>query len=406
MTFHETDVLVVGGGLAGLAAARHLRGAGRDVTVLEAADAVGGRVRSDVVDGVTVDRGFQLLNPAYPEAGRVLDLAALDLQSFVAGVLLADGDHRRLIADPRRRPSAAWGSALHVPGSPTDLVRFAAYAVGLSRADARTLREAADCTVGEAWGRFGTLTEDLLAPFLTGVVFDDSRGTSRRFVDLLLRSFIRGTPSVPAAGMQAISDQLAHGLDVRLDTSVRAVTPASVTTDDDTWSARAVVVAVDAPAAARLLPGLEVPQMRAGTTFWHLADVPGAHLTGGNGVLVVEPRRTGPLVNTVVVSNAAPTYSPTGLALVASTALGTSADEDGVRRHLSRLYACDTSAWRTVAVHRLEATVPECPPGTDLRKPAQHDGVFVAGDHRDTASIQGALVSGRRIAESVLRLVP
>jgi phytoene dehydrogenase-like protein len=402
MAVSAHDVVVVGAGLAGLAAARRLHEAGHDVVVLEASDGVGGRVRSDVVDGVTVDRGFQLLNPDYPEARRVLDLGELDLRSFVPGVLIVGDDGARLVADPRRLPSSALGTALHPPGSWPDLLRFAAYAVRVSTGDGRRLRDAEDSTVGEAW-RFGRVTDEVLAPFLAGVLFDDTLTTSRRFADLLLRSFVRGTPAVPSRGMQAIPDQLSRGLDVRLATPVRAVSADSVTTDDGELRARVVVVATDAPAAARLLPGLDVPVMRSGTTWWHLADVPGAALTGGRGVLVIDPRRRGPLVNSVVVSSAAPSYAPGGRALVASTALGVDVDEADVRAHLALLHGTGTTGWDTVAVQRLAATVPAVPPGTSLRKPAWCGDVLVAGDHRDSASIQGALVSGRRIADAALR---
>jgi phytoene dehydrogenase-like protein len=59
-------VLVVGAGLSGLACAQRLAAAGLEVRVLEASDAVGGRVRTDVIDGFRCDRGFQLVNPSYP----------------------------------------------------------------------------------------------------------------------------------------------------------------------------------------------------------------------------------------------------------------------------------------------------------------------------------------------------
>ena len=108
-------------------------------------------------------------------------------------------------------------------------------------------------------------------------------------------------------------------------------------------------------------------------------------------------------MNTVVVSNAAPAYSRDGRALVASTAIGTEVlDERDVRDHLTLMYAVDTTNWDEVAIHRIAATVPAMPVGSPLRRAASHDGVYVAGDHRDTASIQGALVSGRRIADAVL----
>jgi glycine/D-amino acid oxidase-like deaminating enzyme len=400
----DVDVVVVGAGLAGLAAGRQLRAGGRTAVVLEASDGVGGRMRSEIVDGVTVDRGFQLLNPAYPEAARVLDLAALHLRPFDAGVLLAGSDGSHVVADPRRRPGALVSSVRHAPGSRLEQARFAAYAVRLASGDGRRLLTGPDTSGGEAYAVFGELTDRVLAPFLSGVLFDDSMTTSRRFTDLLLRAFVRGTPCVPARGMQAIPDQLAAGVDVRLGTPVRAVTPTSVTTDDGVLVARAVVVATDPATAGTLLPGLDLPVMRSGTTWWHLADAPGAALTGGRAVLVVDPDRRGPLVNSVVVSNAAPGYATHGRALVASTGLGTAGiSQREVRDHLTLLYGVDTTNWDEVAVQRITATVPAVPPGSPLRRPASHDGVFVAGDHRDTASIQGALVSGRRIADAVLR---
>jgi glycine/D-amino acid oxidase-like deaminating enzyme len=399
----EQDVVVVGAGLAGLAAARRLTDHGRTVVLLEASDGVGGRMRSDVVDGVTVDRGFQLLNPAYPEAARVLDLDALHLRSFDAGAMLAGRDGRHVVADPRRRPGELVSSALHTPGSRLEQARFAAYAARLSLGDARRLLERVDSTAAEAYACFGGVTDRVLAPFLAGVLFDDSMTTSRRFTDLLLRAFVRGTPAVPAHGMQRIPDQLASGLDVRLANQVHVVTPTSVTTDDGVLVARAVIVATDPSTAGSLLPGLGVPVMRSGTTWWHLADAPGAALNDGRPILVVDPDRRGPIVNTVVVSNAAPAYSRDGRALVASTAIGTDVlGERAVRDHLTLLYGADTTNWDEVAVHRIVATVPAMPVGSPLRRAASHDGVFVAGDHRDTASIQGALVSGRRIADAVL----
>lgn len=401
----EADVVVVGAGLAGLAAARHLAQHGRSALVLEASDGVGGRMRSDVVDGVTVDRGFQLLNPAYPEAARVLDLDALDLKPFTAGVMLAGADGRRpVVADPRRTPSALASTIASTPGSRFQQLRFAAYAAEVGYLPVSRILDGDDTTIGARLAPFGRITERVLAPFLAGVLFDDSRSTSRRFVELVLRSFVRGTPTVPAAGMGAIPMQLAAGADVRFGAPVRSVSPTSATLDDGSVvTARAVVVATEAPAAAQLLPGLDVPRMNAGTTWWHLADVPGSALTQGLPVLVVDPDRRGPVVNTVVVSAAAPTYSPDGRALVASTALGLDVDEADVRRHLAQLHGVATERWDTVAVHRIAGCVPAMPPGAPVVREPSYDGVWVAGDHRDTSSIQGALVSGRRVASALLR---
>ena len=139
----RVDVVVVGAGLAGLAAATRLSGRGLDVAVVEASDGVGGRARTDHVDGLLLDRGFQLLNPSYPEAARLLDLAALDLQPFDGGVVVAHGGRRSVLADPRRAPQHAIG-ALTAPGSLREKAAFAAWAAQVGFGSARRIKAAPD----------------------------------------------------------------------------------------------------------------------------------------------------------------------------------------------------------------------------------------------------------------------
>ncbi len=408
------DIVVVGAGLAGLAAARHATAHGHQVVVLEASDAVGGRVRTDIVDGFRLDRGFQLFNPAYPEAERVLDLAALDLRPFVAGaeIVLASRGRRRVakVADPRREPS--WlASTLTAPlGSPVSTARFGTYALSRTLRSPAALRDEPDVTAYEALRRAGadrTLIERLLRPFLSGVFLESELTTSRRFLDLVLRSFVRGTPSLPAAGMQAIPEQLAVGLDVHLNSPVRSVAPHTVTANDGrTISADAIIVATDPETAGRLLPRVRVPAARSVTTWYYRPDVPPEALSGGRPVLIIDGARRGPLLNTVVPSHAAPAYSPPGVALVSASALGvrdTVAQERAVRDHLGWMYGAHTERWELIARYAIPYALPAMPVPLDVRRPvALGDGLFVAGDHRDTSSIQGALVSGRRAAEAAL----
>src|SRR4051812_24245846 len=146
------EVVVVGAGLAGLACARRLAASGVAVTLLEAADTVGGRGRTDVVDGFRCDRGFQLLNPAYPEARRVLDLHALRLRPLPVGVIVATEGPRRLLADPRRtaptRLPRAVAGAFATLRSPREVAAFAAGARRAATADPADLLAAPD----EPWG--------------------------------------------------------------------------------------------------------------------------------------------------------------------------------------------------------------------------------------------------------------
>ena len=261
MSVEKADVVIVGAGLAGLACARGLTSRGLDVLVLEAGDAVGGRVRTDHVDGYTLDRGFQVLNTGYPEVQRVVDLAALDLRPFdpAAGVRV-DGE-RVVLANPVRRPSGA-AAALGLPvGGIGGKAALGLYAGLCATLPVEGLKHRDDLSAAEAWRRASIpqdVVDGVLRPFFAGVLLEQDLSTTRRFTDLMMRMFVRGESTVPAAGMQALPEQLAAGLPagtVRLGTPVREVAPHRVGTAAGTVEGRAVVVATDgwtaAAAAAR-----------------------------------------------------------------------------------------------------------------------------------------------------------
>ncbi|MBW3646260.1 MAG: FAD-dependent oxidoreductase [Actinobacteria bacterium] len=396
------EVVVVGAGLAGLACARHLSRAGVSVTVLEAEDAVGGRVRTDIVDGMLLDRGFQVHNTGYPEAQRVLDHAALDLQDFAAGALVRIGDRLHKVGDPLRVPTWAPGTALAPIGSLKDKVLIGRLAAGAALHSADTLLARPEMTTYDALrarGLSDTVIDRFFRPFLSGIFLEAALATSSRLFDLIWRSFARGTQCVPAAGMGAIPAQLAGGLDVRLSTPVEAVAAGEVRAAGETLQPRAVVVATAAPAAGRLLPGVDVPPGHSVTTHYHLAPEPPIR----EKAIALDGEGGGPVANSVVVTNAAPSYAP-GRQLVASSVVAGDASEPAVRAHLSRLYGVDTSRWEAVAAYTIIDALPsQAPPMCRFRKAVRLEpGLYVCGDHRDSASIQGALVSGRRAATAVL----
>lgn len=404
----------MGAGLAGLAAATHLAQHGVAARVLEAGDDVGGRIRTDIIDGFRLDRGFQLYNPAYPEGQRLLDHEALALKPFVAGACIRLRKRRARIADPRRQPSWLVSSALAPLGSPIAEARFAAYAWSRSRIPIAELEKEPDITAVQALRDAGVdtaLLQRLLRPFLGGVFLEPDLSTSRLFMDLVLRSFVRGTPSVPSLGMGDIPAQLARRLprSVELGTTVTEVTDSAVRTQRGLITARAVIIATDPATSAQLVPGLSVPEGRSVTTWYH--RVPDGHrLSDGVGVLTLDGAGGGPLINSVVLTHAAPSYSAHGDTLVSSSALGvhhSAAADARVRNHLARLYDTDTQAWEQIAVYPIPYALPAMSVPLEIRSPVRLTaGRYVAGDHRDTASIQGALVSGRRAAHALLTDFP
>lgn len=407
----RTDVVIVGAGLAGLAAARRLGQSGMDICVVEASEDIGGRIRTDVVDGFLLDRGFQLYNPAYPEGQRVFDHAALALHSFTAGAQIALGTRVYRVGDPRRAPTWVWDTITAPLGSLRSEMRFALYALRRSLLPASTLRHEPDMTFRDALVHEKIdqhFIDRFIRPFFSGVFLEPDLTTSRRFADLVLRSFLRGTPAVPAQGMAALPRQLAAGLcaPVHLRTTVTEVDATGVRTSRGRITARAVIIATDPPTAGQLVANLAAPPARSVTTWYYRADRPGSELTGGHGVLALDGQAHTPLVNAVVMSNAAPSYAPPGETLVACSALGIHRDttaEEAARRHLARLLQTDTRRWDLLATYPIAYALPAMNVPLTVRKPVRlNERLYVAGDHRDTASIQGALVSGRRAAEALL----
>ena len=409
-----TDVIVIGAGLAGLVCAGELTRAGLQVDVLEASDDIGGRVRTDLIDGFRCDRGFQLLNPGYSAARELLDLDALELRQFGAGVGLATGGDIRVLADQRRSPTrlpATLRSGYLQPSELFRLARWAAPAIAPARTGGPddSLDESLD-----AHGARGRLRTHVLEQFLAGVLADDSGATSTRFVHLLLRSFLRGTPGVPATGMQAIPAQLARHLETPVRTStpvrrVRARNGIEVEVPDGSLRAPVAVVATDASSAGRLTDA-DVPAMKGLSTYWF--DAPHAPTTLDLLLLDGRGPAAGPVVNAAVMTNTAPMYAPPGRHLIQATTLlrrGTSRpgeEERVVRGQLEQMLAVSTSDWRLVVVHHVREALPEQLPPLHPCQPVDlGNGLFVAGDHRDTASIQGALASGRRAARAVARFL-
>ncbi|MER6799236.1 FAD-dependent oxidoreductase, partial [Amycolatopsis mediterranei] len=318
----DHEAVIVGAGLAGLAAALTLHRAGVPSTVLEASDDVGGRVRTDVVDGFRLDRGFQVLNPAYPGIRRLADVGALDLGRFRRAVRVADHDRVSLLGNPIDTPKAIRDIAARRYLSAKDLAALAALSARVVAGPVQSIIDRADRTTSDELRRAGVsarAVETVFRPFLSGVFLERELTTSARFFQLVWRSFLRSAPSLPALGMGELPRQLARALPtsaVHLGTPVEEVRPGRVrTAGGEVWTARAVIVATDGSTAARLT-GVAEPRWNTGTT-WYFAP-PRSPLR--EPVIMIDARG-GPVTSTSVLSEVCPSYAPRGAALVSASAL-------------------------------------------------------------------------------------
>ncbi|MEU9138463.1 NAD(P)/FAD-dependent oxidoreductase [Streptomyces sp. NPDC048404] len=399
------DVLIVGGGLAGLACARDLAGYGFGVRLLEASDGVGGRMRSDPHEGFVVDRGFQVFNTSYPQVRRRLALRELRLRPFTPGVLVHTEDGPLRFEDPtrgRRRPGDLRPGRL---AGTRDLIALAALSGRDMLAPAGWLKRGEDRTTRTALAAAGfseEFVERFFRPFLSGVFLEDQLETSGRVFHLVWRSMLRGTLCLPGAGIGAVPRLLAEALPpdaVRLGTPVTRLTDDGVEVDaGGELAARAVVVATGPGPAARLLPGLDLPDYRVVTTYYHAATSSPL----AEPVLLTDTRRR--FLNTCVLSEAVRGYAPPGMSLIATSVLGH--DQEGregwLRDALAEVYGTDTSRWDLLTVRTVPDALPAMPPPQPLSRSTRvAPGRYVCGDHRATGSVQGALASGARAAREV-----
>lgn len=406
----EVDVVIVGGGLAGLAAARRLDRAGVEWLLVEGSDRLGGRVATDVIDGWRLDRGFQVLNTAYPRVPALVDIDALDMRYFTAGVLVrrAGGLHR--LEHPLREPRAAAQTLGSRVGSFADRLKFAAFAARCATYPVEKLLLEPEVTAQAALRKAGIshrMIEEVLRPFLSGVLADRPLDTSSHVLAMIMRSFARGRIGVPAGGMAALPAAIAGPLpypQVLVNAAVLSLGPGMVVTTGGEVRCRAIIVATDPVAASQLLPQIPRPDMRGLTTYYFGA--PQAPLA--EPTLLLDGDRREIIANTMVMSNAAPEYAPAGKSLIAASTVGvaapSSASETVIRVELARLYGVPTDDWELLEVVALPHALPVAnPPQGILRKPVSlGNGLFVAGDHRDSPSIQGALASGWRTAGATL----
>lgn len=400
------------------------------VKLLEAEEAPGGRIRTDQLEGFRLDRGFQLLLTGYPELVQSIDMKALRLRSFSKGALVWNDGRFHHFADPFR---GSLGNALSIAVDPVvtmgDKLRVARLRRLVSTDEPANLfrkREIPTRQFLEEYGFSSKIIARFFTPFLAGIFLERELATSSRYFQFLFRMFAFSDAAVPENGMEMLPRQLAVRLRAgTLETSVRVTAlrrngPGFIveTEKNVNYPASQVVLAMDDAQAEALLAGQNGKRLTSHgsiqwnrtTTFYYAAmrtpiDGPLLVLNGAGP-------SAGPVNNAVVLSQASERYAPPGAHLIAASVVGRAPQtgpqieqlERDARVQLGRWFGKDVGGWRILGGYPIVRALPLCKRAEwQQSNPRLMDGVYVCGDYREMPSIQGALASGRRAAEAVLR---
>jgi protoporphyrinogen oxidase len=402
----QHPVLIVGGGMAGLACAMTLQQAGVPFLLFEQDEKVGGRVQTDEFDGYRLDRGFQVLLTAYPEAKRFLDYEKLELRKCYPGSRVWYKDKFHQVSDPFRHPLDGVCSVFNPIGSFWDKVKVGMLRLGLL--STRAMEDTLSTT--EALAELGyseAMIDRFWKPFMRGVFLENELSTSVRKFEETFSLFAKGDTVLPRLGICEIPKQMAKRLpedSIFLKQEVKKVGECSlVTSDGKEWQGRAVVLATEEPVANRLLR-LKQPNREWNSVDCLYFSLPEKELPCTSPILHLDGSGTGPINNLTFISTLSD-CAPTGRALASASVIGKK--EMGIdqvvelaNQQLSSWFGERAKKWDFLRAYRIRHAVPNCDCVPDLE--TKKNGVYRCGDYLGLPSIDSAMRSGRLVAESII----
>lgn len=373
--------VVIGGGLAGLSAALTLQDAGESVELFEASDNIGGRVRSDFIDGYILDRGFQLINAGYPEIARLGVISEIDFIEAERTVDVVTPFGISSIGDPRRHPLQAATSPLGTFAQKISLLTF----MGRKNLQGVSLEE------GLLAAGAGDLYENVLKPFLKGVFLAEPREVDCYYGREIIRTFVLGKSGLPRAGAGTLSEAIAARIEnIHLNASI---------SDLDQFDGKKIIIATDTKTAGKLLGISEAGKSVNSYTWYH--SIPAGRITSKN---LRVTSTANPIVNSVAISNVIPSYAPSDKTLISSTSI-TELSDSAALTEIAKYWSIAPEEFELVKRYDLYASLPIFAPGKlgSANSAKISNRIFRAGDYLTAGSQNGALLSGRLAAmESLL----
>jgi phytoene dehydrogenase-like protein len=409
----KQDVIIVGAGLAGLAAAVYLHRQGRKVLLLEASNRAGGRIKTDSHEGFLLDRGFQVLLTAYPETQTLLNYTDLKLKKMLPGAtVLYDGGSFE-IADPFRRPSAAFATLFAPVGTLKDKINTLWLKNKLQKLTIEEIFEQPEQTTLKQLANYGfsqKMIQRFYAPFLSGIFLENELKTSRRMFDFVMKMFSDGDVAVPEFGMEEIPKQLVAMLpecSIQYNMKVITIDDNSVITEDGTvMEANQILLATTANnLTQKYFPKQKMTSHQVTNIYFEANEAPTE-----KAVVILNASTKKKWVNILtVMSNVSKAYAPKGKVLISVSFNGIPTIDDAtlaenMKQELKQWYGEKVNSWKMLKAYRIEYALPtqESVRNTiDTSEIKISDTLFICGDNLLNGSINAALKTGRLAAEAM-----
>ncbi|RIW14553.1 FAD-dependent oxidoreductase [Algoriphagus lacus] len=406
----EEKIYIVGAGLSGLIAALELEKAGFSPVILEASDAIGGRMKTDEVDGFLMDHGFQVLNTAYPEAKRYLDLQALHLKNFEPGAVIFDGKDSYIITDPMRNPLKIVGMALSKVGTFLDKIKMFTLTQELKKKSNEAIFNEPTVPTHQYLKEYGfsdLIINNFFKPFFRGIFLEKHLNTSSRMFEFVFKMFALGNAAVPEKGMGQIPSMIRRQLSktqIYFSTAVKEIEGKTIYLESgEKLEADRIIIAVQPDKVMKQLQGQFAPARQVINLYFSLQRsfmarpmiglLPGDHLVN----------------NIVFMDDVSKAYSSNGRSLLSVSVLESQLSESelikAVQAELESISGVNAEYFKFIRAYHISYALPNLDdlkysiPMTECKIT---DHVYLAGDYLLNGSINAAMTSGRTAAEAVL----
>lgn len=406
LIYKKADVVVVGAGIAGLTAAYLLQKKGYKVHVFEAANQVGGRIRTDRVEGFLLDRGFQLFYSAYPEVKNFIDVKKLNVGQIYNGALVRYNGDFNLMSNPAKQFKDVLSSLVANNASWSDKVKMLKLLSDSNQS--RNIDPESDISAREYLENLDfseKFISSFFKPFLASTFLDNDLETSSSLLKFIFKMFRKGAVGLPENGMGAIPEQMANKLQdgtLHLQSKVKKVTSTGIQLlKGDFITADRVLMATNPLALKELLPDYEIDLgSRNVSCLYFTAPNPPV----SKPIVVLNGEDKGLVNNMCVVNLVQPSYAPKGSYLIAvnitkSHDLDDEELVDKVMKEMAQWYGVKVNNWEHIKTYHIKYALPKENKMVNNEYAIQHsEKVFVCGDHLSYGSMNAALKSGKTAA--------